>query len=56
MTPQIALLIGQALIEYGPTVARALRDLFAKTEITQADWDKVFDLCEKSYEDYVKPK
>ena len=55
MTPAVAGLILQALVTYGPTVARTINDIFKKTEITPADWDKVFDLAEKSYADYVKP-
>lgn len=55
MTAEIALLIGQALIKYGPAVARELRDIFAKQEISSADWDKVFSTAEKSYEEYTKP-
>jgi hypothetical protein len=51
----IAPLILEALIKYGPTVARAISDLFKKETITPEDWDKVFDLAEKSYADYIKP-
>lgn len=55
MSPAIAALILQALITYGPTVAKQINDIFKKTEITPADWDKVFAVIEKSYDDYVKP-
>lgn len=56
MTPAIAALILQALITYGPTVARSLNELFKKETITPEDWDKIFVLIEKSYEDYTRPK
>lgn len=56
MTPAIATLILQALITYGPTVAREINLLFAKAEITPADWEKIFLLIDKSYDDYTKPK
>ena len=55
MTPDIAILIGQALIKYGPSLARELMLLFSKKEITNEDWNKIFELSEKSYNDYVKP-
>lgn len=48
-------IIAAALIKYGPAVARALYDLFSVANPTKEDWDKVFKLAEKSYEDYVKP-
>ncbi len=54
MSNAVSALILQALIQYGPTVARSINDIFKKTEITPEDWDKVFSLVEKSYEDYTK--
>ena len=51
-----ALLIAQALIKYGPAAARAIAALFKKDEPTMEDWEKVFAIAEKSYDDYVKPK
>jgi len=50
----LALIIAEALVKYGPTLALALVDLFQKQEITRDDWLKIFALAEKSYEDYVK--
>ena len=50
----IAPLILEALVKYGPAVARAITELFKKETITADDWNKVFDLAEKSYEDYIK--
>lgn len=48
-------IIASALIKYGPAAAKALYEIFTKPAPTDADWNKVFDLAEKSYEDYVKP-
>ena len=53
MTPEIALLIGQALLKYGPYVARGLTEIFYKQSPSMNDWVKVFDLAEKPYEAYV---
>lgn len=55
MNTEVALLIGQALVKYGPTVARALAALFLKDEPTLDDWENVFALAEKPYEAYVAP-
>ena len=49
-----AILIAQALLKYGPAVARGIAELFEKPNPTLADWEKVFVLAEKSYDDYVK--
>ena len=46
-------IIAAALIKYGPQVARALYDIFTKPAPTAEDWNKVFDMAEKSYDDYV---
>ena len=51
----IPILILEAFVKYGPTVARAISDLFKKEVITSDDWDKVFALAEKPYESYLKP-
>lgn len=55
MTPALIEIIALALVKYGPAVARALVELFSKQTVTAADWDKVFALADKSYEDYTKP-
>lgn len=55
MEAQLALIIAEALVKYGPTVARAIAEIFEKKTPTLQDWEKVFALAEKSYEDYVKP-
>ncbi len=48
-------IIAVALVKYGPTVARELIALFQKQTVELADWERVFALCEKPYEEYVKP-
>ena len=48
-------IIAMCLVKYGPSAARALVALFQKAEPTVQDWEAVFSLCEKSYDDYVKP-
>lgn len=55
MNPTVAALILESLLRYGPTVARAITDIFKKELITTNDWDKVFDLADKSYESYIAP-
>lgn len=51
----IALIVG-TLIKYGPDAAEAIRDLFKKSNPTLDDFDKIFALSRKSYEEYTKPK
>jgi len=50
----VTLLIAEALIKYGPSLAMALVELFQKQEVTREDWIALFKLTEKSYEDYTK--
>lgn len=56
MSASMIELIISALVKYGPTVAREIQLLFTKENPTQEDWDKVFSLAAKSYEEYVAPK
>jgi hypothetical protein len=56
MNAQIAVLVLEALVKFGPAAARAITDLFRKDTISSDDWNKVFDLAEKSYESYIAPK
>ena len=56
MSMETIIIIGQALIKYGPEVARQITVLFGKKEVTLEDWEAVFKTAEKSYDDYVKPK
>jgi hypothetical protein len=55
LSPDIILLIGNILLKYGPAVARAVKALFEKADPTSADWEAVFALSEKPYEDYINP-
>lgn len=48
-------IIALALVKYGPQMARALYEIFSKPTPTKEDWDKVFAMAEKPYEDYTKP-
>jgi hypothetical protein len=54
MNPTV-IIIAEALMKYGPSVARALVEIFKKDDPTAEDWEKVFALAEKSYDDYVPP-
>lgn len=54
MDPATVALIASALVKYGPAVARQLAGLFSKQSVTLEDWEQVFALAEKSYDDYVK--
>ena len=55
MDPQLAIILGTALVKYGPDVARAVAGLFQKNDPTWEEWEAVFALAEKSYDDYVRP-
>jgi hypothetical protein len=56
MTSQQIMLIVELMLRYGPSLARAVQQIFQKQNPTQADWDAVFALADKSYDDYIKPK
>lgn len=46
--------IVEALIKYGPGLAKELVAIFQKADPTPDDWDKVFATAlNKSYDDYV---
>jgi hypothetical protein len=50
----MAALIVQALIQYGPAAALAIKNVLSKPDPTQADWDAVFAVAtQKSYDDYI---
>ena len=53
MTATQIMLVVELLLRYGPGMARAVQQLFTKANPTQADWDAVFALSEKSYESYT---
>lgn len=44
MNPALALVIGQLLLQYGPTFVEALVKIFNNNNPTQADWDAAFAL------------
>lgn len=49
-----ALMILQALLTYGPTLARELQKLFSQQrDPTPEEWEKLFTMFSKSYEDYI---
>lgn len=54
MNPLVTFIIA-ALIKYGPKVAREIYALFQVGTPTLADFEKVFALADKSYEDYTGP-
>ena len=54
MNPAIVMLIVEAFIKYGPQLAMKLVELFEKQTVTKEDFDNVFKLAEKSYEDYTR--
>ncbi len=53
MTPELAIIIAQLLLKYGPAVAQSIVEIFHKEAITKEDWDRVFALASKSYDSYV---
>lgn len=55
MSEALIILILQAAVKYGPDAGRAIVAIFTKTNPTKDDWENVFVLMEKSYDDYVKP-
>jgi hypothetical protein len=56
MNPATIELIATALVKYGPAVARALVEIFRKPTVTPDDWEKIFKLADRSYDDYVAPR
>lgn len=53
MNQETALIIAGLLLKYGPELARKITLLFAKKDITLADWEDVFALAEKPFDSYV---
>lgn len=52
--PAAALIIIQALLQYGPAAALAIKNILSKPDPSQADWDAVFAAAtQKSYDDYT---
>ena len=54
MNSEAAIIIGMALVKYGPMLAKSLYEIFSTKEPSKEQWDAVFALAEKSYEDYTK--
>lgn len=55
MSEAVIILIIQAAMKYGPDAGRAIVAIFTKANPTKEDWEAVFVIIEKSYDDYVKP-
>lgn len=51
----IAIIIGTALIKYGPDIAKEIATILHKDAPTLDDWNAVFAKV-KTYDDYVAPK
>lgn len=51
MNPVVILAI-ETLLKYGPDAARAARDLLKKAEPTDEDFDRLFQLADKTYDMY----
>jgi len=49
---EVTVLILQILLKYGPEIAAKAKSLLAKTTVTDADWDDLFLLVNKSGESY----
>lgn len=47
-----AVLIVEALVRYGPAVAKSVKEILEKPAPTQADWDALFAKV-KTYDDYI---
>lgn len=50
------LVIAQALIQYGPEAAKALKEIFSTTAPTDAQWQALWDKSQTPYSDFVTPK
>jgi hypothetical protein len=49
MTLEAAMIVAQALLKYGPDIARGIASIFSKPEHTLADWEAIFSQV-KTYE------
>lgn len=45
MNPQLILIVGQLILQYGPEFVQALIGIFHKDAPTLADWNAAFDLA-----------
>lgn len=55
MNPTAIILIGEILLKYGPIVAQQWQKIFSKEKPTDADWEAIWALTYKSYDQYVAP-
>lgn len=54
---EIAILVGQILVKYGPSVAEAYQKLLAKgSEVTTEEWTAFWALAKKLSESYYAPQ
>lgn len=53
MNQETTLIIAGLLLKYGPELARKVAAIFAKQDISLADWEAVFELAEKPFDAYV---
>lgn len=54
MSPDIVKLIIQVLVIYGPSVAKAVTELFKKNDVSVADIEALLEKAlQKSYDDYI---
>lgn len=52
---EIAILVIQVLLKYGPDAAQSVQRMFAAgKEPTQAEWDALFSKALKPYDQYIK--
>jgi len=56
MDPATITLIASILLKYGPDTAAAIVNIFRKPAPSPDDWDNVFALARKGYDEYVAPK
>lgn len=53
---QLAILIAQILLKFGPAVAQQFQILFSKNEApTQDEWNKIWEITQKPWQDYKPP-
>jgi hypothetical protein len=51
MNPVVILAI-ETMLKYGPDAARAARELLKKSEPTDEDFNRLFQLADKTYDTY----
>ena len=54
---QTTLFIIEALLRYGPGLARELVKIFSRqTDPTLEEWEQIFVIAQKSYDEYIAPR